>query len=79
MRVGRGARGPVGHLVRGLLRTVVAGHGRGPVPESQALPPPLPGGGVDVGLYRQRWEPDSPALAAPADMVTGTAADVPRR
>jgi LysR family transcriptional regulator (chromosome initiation inhibitor) len=89
LRRGTGGASPVRHAVptsEGFLDAVVAGLGWGMVPRVQAEPllaagrltslaPERP---LDVPLYWQQWKLDSPALAAVADAVTETAAEVLR-
>ncbi|MEU2927425.1 LysR family transcriptional regulator ArgP [Streptomyces sp. NPDC007251] len=88
-RLGRGAAGPLRHLVptsEGFLDAVAAGLGWGMVPEVQAEPLLAEGRLVllarewmDATLYWQQWRLDSPALAALAEAVTATAASALRR
>ncbi|MFD4556305.1 LysR family transcriptional regulator ArgP [Streptomyces sp. NPDC058469] len=90
-RLGRGQGGAsaVRHLVptsEGFVEAVAAGLGWGMVPEMQAaellsagrLVNFAPERSVDVPLYWQQWKLDSPALAAVAAAVTGTAAEALR-
>ncbi|MER6067013.1 LysR family transcriptional regulator ArgP [Streptomyces sp. NPDC001792] len=89
-RLGRGAAGPLRHLVptsEGFLDAVAAGLGWGMVPEVQAGPLLAEDRlallaaeeWMDVTLYWQQWKLDSPALAAFAEAVTATAAEALRR
>ncbi|MEV0123629.1 LysR family transcriptional regulator ArgP [Streptomyces sp. NPDC050703] len=82
---GRGA-GALRHYVpssRGFTEAIEAGLGWGVVPRAQAEPLLRTGAlrlldaerVVDVPLFWQQWKLDSPALAALADAVVGTAAE----
>ena len=89
LRRGQGGASAVRHLVptsEGFVEAVAAGLGWGMVPEMQAAPLLsagrlvnfAPERSVDVPLYWQQWKLDSPALAAVAGAVMGTAAEALR-
>ncbi|MBD0842889.1 LysR family transcriptional regulator ArgP [Streptomyces sp. TRM68416] len=89
LRGGSAGAGPLRHRIptsEGFVAAIAAGLGWGVVPEVQAEPllgagrlvPLAPERPVDVPLYWQQWKLDSPALAAVAEAVAATAAQVLR-
>lgn len=89
LRRGRGGASAVRHRIptsEGFVASIAAGLGWGMVPEIQAgdlfdsgrLVSLAPERALDVPLYWQQWKLDSPALAAVAEAVADTAAQVLR-